>query len=427
MTMNHFLSALLIPAAACGETAQRPVTGAVGRDSAGIRIVSTAADVVPLRVTDHVLLTLGAVDGPAEAVLDRARNPFPLDRDQLVVPDAGSSQVRTYDMAGRLVHSFGREGEGPGEFRNIEWVRPWTGDSLAVWDGRLRRVTFCDPATNGSRMIQLEASADAGATASRPQSRDMDLRQALLRASLRPIAIDIFPDGTLLGRIGEAVVTSDDTTAVRRDTLMYARFDGAGRRIEDLARLPDNELFIWSDGGSAGNGPLPFGRTTAVTILDGSLVVADDEGFRVLWIGTGGGMSMIGRVPYPSTAVSRDVVEAYRAKRLGQWQGTFGGRFADATRRQLDATPFPATSPYHGELIAGADEVWLERYRFPEDDSPPEWVVFNGRGEAVERVRVPAGVRLTAVTRDRLVGVLTDDLDVEHVVVLARAGPRPQH
>ena len=43
------------------------------------------------------------------------------------------------DGDGRLVASFGREGEGPGEFRTPELVGLARGDSVSVWDSRLAR------------------------------------------------------------------------------------------------------------------------------------------------------------------------------------------------------------------------------------------------------------------------------------------------
>ena len=43
------------------------------------------------------------------------------------------------------VEHIGRAGEGPGEYRQIQWVRRFRGDSLRIWDGMLRKLVTLDP------------------------------------------------------------------------------------------------------------------------------------------------------------------------------------------------------------------------------------------------------------------------------------------
>jgi len=48
-----------------------------------------------------------------------------------------------FDMSGKFVRNIGRDGAGPGEFRQIERFG-WVGDTLWVSDPVLRRYTLFD-------------------------------------------------------------------------------------------------------------------------------------------------------------------------------------------------------------------------------------------------------------------------------------------
>ena len=55
------------------------------------------------------------------------------------------SDVLVYDSMGRYVDTWGRSGEGPGEFRYVFDLMLLPGDSLLVLDRSLQRVTVLDP------------------------------------------------------------------------------------------------------------------------------------------------------------------------------------------------------------------------------------------------------------------------------------------
>jgi hypothetical protein len=60
-------------------------------------------------------------------------------------PTLGEHQVLVYAEDGGLRHALGRQGSGPGEFRGYLRLLPFRGDSLAVFDGSLSRVSYLDP------------------------------------------------------------------------------------------------------------------------------------------------------------------------------------------------------------------------------------------------------------------------------------------
>lgn len=90
------------------------------------------------------LMRIGSLDGPSDA-FGRIRA-VALDRsDRLYVADDLNHEVRVFEFDGQLVRIIGREGEGPGEFRDPWGVAIDDADTLLVWDQNLARFSVFDP------------------------------------------------------------------------------------------------------------------------------------------------------------------------------------------------------------------------------------------------------------------------------------------
>ena len=57
----------------------------------------------------------------------------------VLVADAANSEIRVFGLDGTHLRTFGRGGEGPGEFRSIYSIA-WAGDRLLTYDPRLGRI-----------------------------------------------------------------------------------------------------------------------------------------------------------------------------------------------------------------------------------------------------------------------------------------------
>lgn len=123
--------------------------------------------------------------------------------DRLVVADAGAHQLRFYDLSGTLLRATGREGNGPGEFRNLAWAGPLPGDSVGVWDGRLRRLSVY------SRDGELGRTADLGIK------------------GFFPAVQGVFADGSLLVAAQTGAVRASGAGAWR-DTAVFVRMSSTG-------------------------------------------------------------------------------------------------------------------------------------------------------------------------------------------------------
>jgi len=86
-------------------------------------------------------LSIGVLDGPEEYIFNRI---FDIDADSkgnIYVADSGDKLIKVFDKNGKYLNSFGREGEGPGEFKGISRIFISKNDKIYVYDRNLRRIT----------------------------------------------------------------------------------------------------------------------------------------------------------------------------------------------------------------------------------------------------------------------------------------------
>ncbi len=123
--------------------------GFAQRDSAGIRIVENSAPAWSegegWRLSDEPTLEIGVLDGAPEYQFYRAFDGARLSDGRIVVANAGTHELRVYDSNGDFLGSSGREGAGPGEFKNIGVLEVFAYDSLLTWDWGNNRSQVFDP------------------------------------------------------------------------------------------------------------------------------------------------------------------------------------------------------------------------------------------------------------------------------------------
>lgn len=126
---------VLLLASACDGSGQRSDTGSAGSPGG-------TGTVEGWDLSQDPLLEIGVREGEEPYQLHRAQGAVRLDDGRIVVLNGGSRELRFFGPDGRFLLAVGREGEGPGEFRNPTWMRKSGTDSLLVWDQGLERVSF---------------------------------------------------------------------------------------------------------------------------------------------------------------------------------------------------------------------------------------------------------------------------------------------
>lgn len=86
-------------------------------------------------------------------------------------------------------------------------------------------------------------------------------------------------------------------------------------------------------------------------------------------------------------------------------------------RRQFAAMLTPATLPSYADLLGdGGGRLWLREFLLPDEQARGErWTVFDADGRMLGTVATPAGLRVTEIGADYVLGVWKDEEDVEHV------------
>jgi hypothetical protein len=128
--------------------------------------------------------------------------------------------VRYSAARGNVAH-LGVTGEGPGEYRQIQWIARFRGDSLRIWDGILRRLATLDP----EGRVVAEA---------RPSPK--------LRDALEFWPSRLFDDGRLLAIGRRGVPEAAGNLIIRGDLLLV---DSSNSVVESLAKdVPLGEMHL---------------------------------------------------------------------------------------------------------------------------------------------------------------------------------------
>ena len=190
----------------------------------------------------------------------------------------------------------------------------------------------------------------------------------------------------------------------------------ASRIPEWFGSLRNEMLQIPNMGRGRGGGrvvvPYPFGRSTHVAVSGGRIWVGDSEtGTITLHDATGKGVAVFAA---PTRERALDTAAIQRARRS---QRSDAMNWNDRERIVASySVPFPPKAPRFARLLPGtAGEMWVELFR-EDQASPRAYVVVNRSGSPIGRVSMPARFTPLEVGAGDVMGVLTDDEGLEHVV-----------
>lgn len=117
---------------------------------------------LPLLTVSEPTLEIGVLDGAEEYVFGSIESVVRLGDGTIAVSDPASTRISVYGTDGSFVRSWGREGDGPGEFRSLSRLYPLGRDSLMAAERYLGRVSVYDLGGTLSRQVPAtELSADS--------------------------------------------------------------------------------------------------------------------------------------------------------------------------------------------------------------------------------------------------------------------------
>ena len=315
----------------------------------------------------------------------------------LVVADAGSATVRTYDPEGRLLRLLGGEGSGPGEFVRPSQVLIRDDGSVWVWDDATFRATEFDP-TGKLMGIATFSREDIGKAVEPP---------------LYPASGLLLSNGDLIVRL--IFKTSDLPAGRFRPQSGALRIAADQSAIDTILFFRDSEqMSVQLPKGSFPVAP-PLARQTTIAIQpnEARLCIGEQAKPQILCLEPEGTWVVVRweveRIPVrpddPAPRSWRDsMTELYEQKMTTE----------DADRILSQVSAPAEYPPYTDHVLDRAGYLWVKTPAVDSHDEVDRYLVFTPGGQPIGPVSVPP-VRILEIGDDYLVGVDRDELEVQYI------------
>lgn len=370
----------------------------VVRDSGDVKIVESVdglwQDGEGWTLTVDPILTIGMEEGPDEYSLYQVSRALRLPDGTFVIANSGSSELRYYDSGGTFLYAVGKEGYGPGEFKEI-WAMWRHSDTLVIRESR--RTSLFSSAGEYLRTLILGQ-----------QAGDM----------APPQAEGTFSDGSVLAstRLLDPRARSG---AFRRNSALFRHFSLDGTVLDSLGvfltdetiRLTLNRSTDPTTGRTTSRtvvAEAPYGRRASTFASGDFLYHAASKSYEIKVFSKDGVLLRNIRRPVSNQPVTE------RDKELFREYATEGED--QLPRRLLTNLEFPDTKPAYGNVTVDAlGYLWVADYSLGKEDRSGNWTVFDPEGRMLGAVQIPTGGRFHDIGDDYVIGVWRTDLDVEQV------------
>ena len=327
----------------------------------------------------------GGTEGPT--VLLSVYGAALLSGNRIAVADAGSYQIRLFAPNGTFIRSFGREGQGPGEFNSL-WSLQRSADSLVGVDASGRAHVF---ASDGSLLRSY----------GRPY----------LREGRAPSRAGLLSDGS-------AIVYGIDRSPASEapDAMLWWRVQRqTASDSSDLFRVPAHRAADERNWMPVGIVVAALDRVCAGYPSTFDITCFDSRGkplFRIHW-------------NVRRRAVTEDERQFLRSAHVA---ANISRVRREILEKEASAFVFAETAPAFGTLaIATNGELWVSEFHramgrpgpgsIIAPSAPVRWHVFGRNGNWVADVMLPARFVPYEMGTDYVIGVTFDQDDVEHVVL----------
>ena len=303
----------------------------------------------------------------------------------VAIADGQAYEVLILDAEGRVLSRHGRNGEGPGEYKNLAGIARHA-DGLITWDAYHFRVTLLDA-----------SGGHVGEIGLRPHSWK---RIEIVGAFGNSVMHEIWPSGFL----GDGAVRAMEV----RQPVVY-----------EIARLSDGEVVVedtrpgleqWaareSDGagGFWNGGPeVIFARTAVSAVTDRYAYLATTDSITITRYDEAGTAEEIFSFEQPRESAEEGWTQFVRdtlwtnLENRKPGQIFIGGRnfmevMTEFRLGLIDDLPARPTLPPFSAMKGGADGLlWIREYPDPLQDEVV-WVGFNEAWERKKRLAMPASL-----------------------------------
>ncbi len=303
---------------------------------------------------------------------------------EVFVADSRNHEVRVFGLDGAHLRTFGREGEGPGEFVSL-YSLAWIGDRLLTFDPDQGRIGEWTAEGNwlGSQNTQTGVTGNLRLVRLYPVGPDEAFR---------------FGIGTDIDRVFVGISSRGETG----DTLAWLRGPSSGPPAYIECRF-ENRIAVFAAPFAPQflQHPGPGGVRYSALSSAYRVFVTRNDGAEVL---------MVIERALPGESISNDEWRAENAEYY-EWREARPGASCDPREPTR-----PEAKPFIADLFVAPDgKLWVEVVR----TAGNRWEVFDTGGKLLASVPAPPRRenRAPAFGPDQLVTIRRDSLDLDHVDV----------
>lgn len=344
-------------------------------------------------LSDTPSVSVGSVQGEGPYLLEAVPSARTTRDGELLVLNAGTSPgLRWFTSEGRFVRSVEGYGKGPGEFIEPSRVLEYRGDSVAVWDTGLRRITVLSAQGRVGRVVTL----------------------AMGRMVIAPSIRASRPDGTFLGTKNGFFLSHPDRKH-GWETTPLMRFDEVGQLVGTVGEFPYVQT---RRNGRGMASPVYLGGTGSLLDVPPGFAWARTDIGRVSFYDAQGALVRVVQL----RGVRRRVTEEYWDRYIQDFWEKKSEELppgAVASIRDLSSGPRAKLTPLVAEYISVEGRaMWLRPFSSPWD---PHWPVLRidlDTGEVIA-IETPPERRIMEIGRDYLLVRWLDEWGVPHVASYA--------
>ncbi|HYV98936.1 MAG TPA: 6-bladed beta-propeller [Gemmatimonadaceae bacterium] len=353
------------------------------------------------------------IDGNTE-LLSRFRTVVVASDGRMFIPDRDAMQLRIFAATGKAMGTFGRKGNGPGEFQDLGSAIGWHGDTLWIFDFNARRVTYVAPDMQVIRTVSTVAAAGTA-----PPAPDDEKRMPMTNM----MADHVYRDGSYLTR--KSFGPPDPATFYATDSRMIIIGpDGTIRR--EVGRLPPTagRVFLQDPVGRGVFGAdVPFAsHSFQATSRDGNRVAflspATMSGSRGSYtlniVSTTGDTALHRTFTFDGVRIPRarldSALDAIPTQYRARNNSTVGPQMRDKARAVAPEYYAPVSALTFGD----DDTIWLTVY---ESGPGVRARALDAKGNTIGEVLLPPRTIIARATRSKIWAIESDADDVQSVVV----------
>jgi hypothetical protein len=331
------------------------------------------------------VLRIGEVDAANEYMFTAPRSVARLSDGRIIVAD--KADLRYYDAKGKYLRTATREGRGPGEVAAIVQAHVLPGDSVIVWDALRKKLWFKPDMTLA-------------------REERVDLSKLPARSGFFSEGPRLLPNGAVLATYYEQLPST--TRPLSRLKTAFALFDPVTTRQVDLGVYLGSRQMTFDRRAIV----QPFTPDVHLAVGTDRIYVGDTDSTLISAFDSRGNRVGIIRLAAEARPVRRGDLRAYYKWRLPFAESL--GR-AEHYERGFAAIQKPVRFPYFGELMTDRlGHLWVSSYTWkPQSEST--WSVYDRNGKRITQIRMPNGFRPVDAGRDYVLGIHTDEDDVQQV------------